>query len=236
MKTLLYTAACWPSEAEARAKLWIFLKSCSKFGHTPALYGMGRGFSGYRDILMERQLEFLKTVPKDYTHLLFTDAWDGMMLAPMTEIENKYQALGAPPVLVSAYFGLGNESDMSKYEGCFDESLYYRYPNRGGYMGEREALIDAFEKMIACGDATGDDCFLWYRGWREGWLRPQLDSNCMIFQVTDADCSFDSEEGVLLNTRTNTHPCVLHLSGGYTDQVTGKDAVMKPWAERLGIL
>src|SRR3990167_6481458 len=175
MRTLLYTAACWPTEAEARSKLWIFLKSCEKFGHEPALYGMGRGFSGYRDILMERMLEYLKTIPNEWTHVMFTDSWDAMITGPMEEIETKYKGLGSPPILMSAYFGLGNESNMTPYERVFDEGCYYRYPNRGGFMGEREAVIAAFEKMVACGDPTGDDCFLWYRGYREGWLRPALD-------------------------------------------------------------
>lgn len=233
MKTLLYTAACWPSEEEARAKLWIFLKSCEKFGHQPALYGMGKGFSGYRDMLMERMLEYLKTVPSDYSHVLFTDSWDAMMTGTLDEIEWKYQQLGNPSMLVSAYFGLGNESDMAKYEGCFDQSLYYRYPNRGGFMGEREAVIDAFEKMMATEDGTGDDCFLWYRGWRECWLRPQLDSGCQIFQVTEEHCEVEGDR--LYNIITKTQPCVLHLSGGYTDQVTGKDDRMVPWAKRLGV-
>lgn len=40
----------------------------------------------------------------------------------------------------------------------------------------------------------------------------------------------------LMNVQTKTLPCVLHLAGGYTDQVAGKDRVMKPWAEKLEIL
>lgn len=236
MKTLLYTAACWPSEAEARAKLWIFLKSCTKWGHVPALYGMGKGFSGYRHMLMERMLDYLKTVPADYTHVLFTDSWDGMMLVLMAEIESKYQALGSPDVLMSAYFGLGNVSDLAPYEGMFDESKFYKYPNRGGYMGKLDAVIAGFERMVSCGDLTGDDCFLHYRGWREGWWRPKLDTECSIFQVTEEHCGVAANDGRLKNYVTGERPCVLHLSGGYTDQVTGKDERMIPWAKKLGIL
>lgn len=238
MKTLLYTAACWPSESEARSKLWIFLKSCEKFGHSPALYGMGRGFSGYRDVLMERMLEYLKTIPSEYSHVIFSDSWDAMMTGPMDEIESKYRDMGSPDVLMSAYFGLGNESDMSKYEGVFDETKHYKYPNRGGFMGRREAVIDAFEKMSSCGDATGDDCFLHYRGYREGWFRPMLDSECQIFHISDYHLSVeDTNNGPrAFNSYTSSNPCVVHLSGGYTDPATVKDAVMIPWAKRFGIL
>jgi hypothetical protein len=55
-----------------------------------------------------------------------------------------------------------------------------------------------------------------------------------VFQVTDNNTSV--EGGRLVNTATGGKPCVLHLAGGYTDQVTGKDRVMVPWAERLGVL
>ncbi len=151
-------------------------------------------------------------------------------------------------MLCSAYIGLGNESDMSKYVGCFDESIPYRYPNRGGYIAEIDYVIYAFGRMLSNDDLTGDDCMEWYRGWREGWFRPMLDSGCQIFQVSDVNAIVENRANVndfleygpqqtrLYNTVTRSNPCILHLSGGYTDQETGKDHVMIPWARALGIL
>jgi hypothetical protein len=162
----------------------------------------------------------------------------------------KYEAMGSPAFLASAYIGLGNESDMSKYAGCFDETIAYRYPNRGGYIATVQAAKLAFQMMVDMPNQTGDDCFNWYEGWREGWFRPALDSNCEIFQVSDmnAEVGFyvdmkypgmavnDATYPRLHNRVTKSNPCILHLSGGYTDPETGKDVVMVPWARNLGIL
>jgi hypothetical protein len=94
--------------------------------------------------------------------------------------------------------------------------------------------------MVDMPEQTGDDCFNWYEGWREGWFRPTLDSECQIFQVSDLNliCSNNPTPGTnrLLNTVTGSHPCILHLSGGYTDPETGKDEALKPWARALGII
>ena len=257
MKRMVLTAACWPSAEEAHRKLWIFIASCEKFGITPYFYGIGTPhFAGYRQMCLDMQLEYLKTVGQSYSHVLFTDSWDAFFTAPLDEIIAKYEAMGSPPILMSAYLGLGNESDMSKYEGCFDETKLYRYPNRGGYIAEIPAIISAFERMLAQPGLTGDDCFEYYRGWREGWFRPALDSECQIFQVTDENCEVGREHGPererievdgmrfarltphlrLYNRATDSYPCILHLSGGYSSQESGKDDRMIPWARRLGII
>ncbi len=246
MKLAVVTCAVFPTEEDARKKLWIYLRSCAKFNIEPMMYGTGRIFPNYKIMMLDWNLEYMKTIPKEYSHLLYSDSWDCFFCAPLDEIIEKYRAMGSPSILQSAYIGLGNESDMSKYVGCFDESIPYRYPNVGAFMGEREALIDAFQRMVDMPEQTGDNCFNVYTGWREGWFRPMLDSNCEIFQVSDVNAIVDSgflavpsakeKRPRLLNTTTGSHPCILHLSGGYTDQVTGKDHVMVPWARALWIL
>lgn len=239
MKTFVLTAGVWPTEEEARKKLWIFLESCKKFQIEPHLYGIGHGFPGYRHMMCEMQLEYLKSmVGKGYDTVLFSDGWDAFLARSLDTIEGKYREYGRPPVLVSAYFGLGNESDMSKYEDCFDQHIHYRFPNRGGYIGDLDAVIDGFEKMASCGDPTGDDCHLWYRGWKEKWFRPYLDYNCEIFQVSDENLAVGSngERTRLINTYTETEPCVIHISGGYTDSATGKDDRLIPWAKAAGVI
>ncbi len=239
MKLLVLTCGVFPTFRDVKEKLWIFFRSCEKFGIEPMTYGMGETFPGYRQMMLDMQLRALKMLPKQFSHVLFTDGWDAFFCAPLEEIISKYKAMGAPPILCSAYIGLGNESDMSKYAGCFDESIPYRYPNRGGYLAEIPAIIEAFTRMLAQDGLTGDDCMEWYRGWREGWFRPKLDSNCEIFQVSDVNAKVkEFHEGGprLYNTVTRRMPCILHLSGGYTDQVTGKDHVMVPWARALGVI
>lgn len=246
MKLAVLTCAVWPTMEEVKRKLWIFLASYRKFASKSYqglfAYGVGREFPGYKTMMLDWQLEWLKqyrnSMLATYTHVLFSDGWDAMFTSNIDEIEQKYQDMGSPEFLASAFHQLGNVSDAdAQYPNCFDSRVYNRYPNRGGYIGEIGAVIDAFERMVALPRQTGDDCFNWYDLWARGWS-PMLDSECRIFQVSDGDCTVDTSEGGrrLLNRRTDTHPCVLHLSGGYTDQVTGKDHVMEPWARRLGII
>lgn len=246
MKLAVLTCAAFPTEEEARRKLWIFLRSCEKFGIDPILYGIGTPqFQGYKRMMLDMQLEALWNLPAGTTHVLFTDGWDAFFTTGLEEIMQKYDRMGSPPFLASAYIGLGNESDMSKYEGCFDETIPYRYPNRGGYIAELRKAIYAFERMVDMPEQTGDDCFNWYESWREGWFRPKLDSGCEIFQVSDLNAKIEAhldcinpkdEFPRLRNTLTGSLPCILHLSGGYGDPETGKDDRLKPWARALGII
>lgn len=241
MRLMILTAAVFPSEADARQKMWIFLKSAEKAGVPAAamhLYGVGRRFGGYRHMKLECQLDYLKEHAGDgYSHVLYHDGWDGMFTGPLNEIIQKYESLGSPPMLSSASTGLGNvPSPGADYAGCFADSVLYRYPCVGGYMAEYKHIVEMFERMLILPRQTGDDCFNWYDGWQEGWFRPMLDSECRIFQVTDDNCGVSPGNGRLANYHTGSQPCILHLSGGYTDQVTGKDAAMIPWATKLGVI
>lgn len=241
VRLMVLTAAVFPSEAEARSKMWIFLKSAEKAGVPKEdlhLYGVGRGFGGYRHMKLECQLDYLKEHRHEgYTHVLYHDGWDGMFTGHLAEVLAKYQGMGNPPMLSSASTGLGNvPAPGADYPNCFDETILYRYPCVGGYISEYGHIIDMFERMLQLPRQTGDDCFNWYDAWQEGWFRPQLDSACRIFQVTADNTEVQGCPGRLANTVTGQQPCLFHLSGGYTDQVTGKDHVMVPWAKRLGVI
>lgn len=231
MGVKVLTCGVFPDMETVRKKMWIFFASCKKFGIEPEVYGVGRVFPGYIIMKLEWQLEALKQLEDEY--VLYTDGWDAFFAAGLDEVWEKYTQMGKPPLLSSAFFQLGNCSDAEgEYPGCWDHILY-RYPNVGGWMGERKLMIEMFERMLKLPRRTGDDCFSWYDAWQEGWFRPQLDSNCYIFQVSNYNLS--AEDGRLINTATATEPCVIHISGGYTDQVTGKDAALLPWAQLAGV-
>ncbi len=243
MKLCVLTCAVFPTEADARKKMWIFLKSCEKAGVPKEdlhLYGTGHGFPGYKYMKLDMQLAYLKErLAGNYSHVLYTDGWDAFFTGSLAEVVSKYEAMGSPQMLSSACWQLGNESRMDPYQGCFSETDRYRYPCVGGYLAEVPHIIEMFERMLTLPRQTGDDCFNWYDGWQEGWFRPMLDSKCEIFQVTDDHCVATKTQDLsvrLFNTHTGEEPCILHLSGGYTDQVTGKDAAMIPWAVKLGVI
>lgn len=236
MKLAVITCAVFPSEEDARRKLWIYLRSCEKFGVEPLLYGVGRTFPGYRIMKLDWQLEYLKEIQNDYSHVLYSDSWDCFFTASLSEIIRKYVTMGSPPVLYSAYLGLGNESHMESYAGCFDESKVYRFPNVGGYIAEIPAIIEAFEGMLRQPVQTGDDCFNLYWAIRDYGFRPSIDSNCEIFQVSDVNAIIPMGYKRVFNTVTNSTPCILHLSGGFSHPDSGKDEALKPWARALNII
>src|SRR3990167_11517544 len=115
MKLMILTCAVFPTEADARQKMWIFLRSAEKAGVPKEdlhLYGIGRGFPGYNAMMLDYQVEYLRQHRGDrYTHVLFTDGWDAFFTAPIHEIVHKYETMGCPPILVAAFFQLGNVSD-----------------------------------------------------------------------------------------------------------------------------
>jgi hypothetical protein len=247
MKLMVLTCSVYP-ESEYRKKLRIFIKSCEKYGIEPHFYGVGQPWTIYRHIKLEMQLEYLKEHGQSFTHVLYTDGQDALFTAGLDEIVAKYEAMGSPSILTSAYTGF---ADTSAPEGFGTERL--RYPHVGGHLSEIPAIIDAFERMLKLPNQTSDDSFNWRDAWLEGWFRPAIDSTCQIFQVTDEHCVVANLEDYrpeyeqagaldsfqpkrLFNTHTKTTPCILHLSGGYTDPETGKDAAMIPWAKKLGVI
>lgn len=236
MNLAILSPAVFPSMEIALHKLRFFLLSCERFGINPHLYGIGtKQFPGYRRMKIELPLIHLATL-SHYSHILYTDSWDVLFTGPLEEIQSKYERMGSPPLLQSAFYQLGNVSnEAERYPGCFDPSIHYRYPNCGGFMGELDCIRAGLERMKDSYPQYGDDCFMHYDAWKEGWWRPILDSNCDIFQVR-------SEENTVMaghrihNQLTGSFPCILHLSGGYASQTTGRDADMQPWAERLGLI
>ncbi len=170
-----------------------------------------------------------------YTHVLYSDGQDALILAGLDEIQSKYRNMGSPPILASASHQLGNVSEEEKqYPGVFPNFGKYRYPQVGGTLAEIPALIEAYESMMLNPSTTSDDCFLHYDAVRDGVYKPRLDSECSVFQVTDEDCVI--EGGRVHNRHTGSEPCVWHIPGGYSDWATGKDYRMVPVARSLGII
>ena len=261
MNLCITTCAVFP-EDQVQSRLRIFLASAQKAmgkRQYPVIpYGIGERWTIYRDIKLTKQLAHLKSdVMRTFSHILYSDGSDAFFCGPIDEIVTKYEDMGSPSLLVSASHHLANVSDEQKqYPGAFEHDTKYCYPHVGGWIGEKDAMIAAFERMELEENKTSDDCFSWFDAWRDGWFRPQLDSKCEIFQVTDEDCivgnlhgsehnlPIETEAGRfhslnvhqrLENTHTGTNPCILHMAGGYHDPVHGKDYAIEPWAKRLGI-
>jgi hypothetical protein len=237
MKILYLGIAVWPSWEIAKQKMWIWLKSTERFGFDFKYYGVGIDhWPGYRHQKVETQLEWLKSQDlHEYTHILYTDCADCLMLGPPSEIEEKYKEMGEPPVLLSAAHYLGNVSDGERYPVFEQTKDRYRYPCCGGYLMEKDWVFKYLQTAHDDFPDVGDDCFILYDMIQSGWLPTVMDTGCQIWQLRDLEnCEV---QGLRLRNRvTGTHPSLLHMSGGYASQENFKDDMMTPVAKMLGVL
>lgn len=236
MNLLVDGPAYWPTEEIARNKVWLYLKSCDKFGIQPLLYGIGcTQFQGETPMRISGQIETLQIAKRnyEYTHVLFTDLWDVMFVAPLDEIIEKYKNMGAPHCLIGGASRNMNVHPDNLYDDRFDQSKRYRYMTPSFYIAEIPYILEAFSRMEC--KTTHDQSPDFMKGWIEGWFRPMIDSNCEIFGIDDDN--YCMRDGRVFNMHTGTYPSVFHARGGdYVDPETGRDHLLLPWAKRLGIV
>lgn len=240
MKILPMAPACWATKEIAEKKIWLYLTSCRKFGIEPKLYGTGMDrYEGSGWIRMDAMLAAVKEVDRsEFTHVLYTDAWDLLFTVGLDEITMKYERFGCPPMLMAAGVGT-NVNDLDAYLDVeLDDTKFYRYPAQAAYIAEIGYLVDAFERMDK--SRKHDETYAYMKAWKEEWFRPVLDHQCEIFQDHPDHCrvvnGWDKGQRRLYNEQTDTYPCTLHFGGGFTDQETGKDERIIPWAKELVII
>ena len=240
IKIMYLGIAVWPSWEIAERKMWLWRKSIDRFGYRFFYYGVGtQHWPGYRKQKVEFPLEHLKKHGwGDYTHILYTDCCDCLMLAPMGEIERKYEVMGRPPMLVSGAPVLENVDDPSRYPAINPTKMPFGYPHVGGYLMEAQIYVDYLQLLHDRYLTYGDDCFALYDAITDCSIDPMIDTECLIWMVRGEEQLTIANHGGkrILNTTTMTFPAIWHNSGGYADPVTYRDELMKPMAERLGIL
>jgi hypothetical protein len=235
--------------------IWMLRTTADQFGYSLRPYGLGQTYAGWVDIKINKLRAEAETCPT--SHILYTDARDAFFLAGPEEVAEKYNAMGAPPLLLSAQcdvFGSYAES----YEGIdWDMSKVFRYVGTPGMLCEARALQDALEYMqnsVIAGtwpkDMPDDDPPWWNRYMKEWPGMVKLDTDCSIFMNAGSHIeggmwervlsieSVDSLSGLpihrVANHITKTLPCVLHFNGGSSDALTGKWQDIKPYWQALG--
>lgn len=185
--------------------------SAHRVGINPIYFGLGKPWSSWR----ERLKEALAVLPSiETTHVLMTDAFDALFICGESEIIDAYNRAGAPPLLLSAERDCWPDTSIA---GDFPQfEVPWRYPNGGGWMGERQYLIDYIPQVLECGDSENDQ-ELWARAFLLGMLPgAKLDHWCRVFQTVSGsarDLHWVQSQGRMLNDRTGTYPCVVHWNG-----------------------
>lgn len=231
----------WTTTEEAYRKCWLYLKSMEKFNIPKENwhpYGIGRSYCGSTAMRSLGQMEFLKQVSGNFTHVLCTDAWDVLFTAPYTEPMEKYAAMGHPPMLIAAGKREGGIFNMmgtgEPYYDLFDIDKPYPFPSTF-HMGEIPFILDRLERMNKAVPNTHDESLMYAEAFRNGLLdKSMLDTGCCIFQ--EKGHLLEVKDGRLYNAATDSYPCVAHMADGWTSQETGKDHIVEPWAKRLEII
>jgi hypothetical protein len=158
--------------------------------------------------------KYLKTLT-DYTHFLYTDAWDTFALGSPKELQRKMPG----GLLISAEracYPYGEwEAEYPKHESP------WHFVNGGGWCGEIKAFIKLYEENPPTTELN-DQVYLsrqFLNRFREGWIH--LDYECHIFQTIafcpESDFVFGSlyydEVPGIYNVVTKQKPLFFHGNG-----------------------
>jgi hypothetical protein len=230
--------------------IWMLTHTAERFNVPLWPYGMGGTYAGWIDVKVHRILaECDKLMAAGYSHLLYMDGRDTMLMSTIEEVLEKYERIyGAPPMLMSAQ----PEIFMS-YEKYYNLDLYptaeelghpYCYPGSPLYMGEVSYIRDCLLWMLGQnwdGQMPDDDPAWWRRfdNERQDELqsgRIKFDHGCEIFQNSGWRIGSDLaiKEGRVFNTLTHSWPVVIHWDGGYSHHLSGKWQALQQYWKALG--
>ena len=227
MKLAVITPCIYPN----MFPIHYLLQSCQNHGVPIQTYGVGKQYADWRNMLEHHTIPHMNNLVQDgYTHVLYVDGIDSLFVAGLTEVATKYTRAGSPTILMSA--------DSDPPRGLVQDKFYllgpWKYLNAGGYIGSIPHIIKMWKQLSEDFPDEGN-----YQRWLEiSYPSPHplyLDVGCEIFQPMDGNTSVMPMGRRVLNTITNSWPCILHFRGGYCDPKTGRDERMKPWVDALSM-
>jgi len=228
--------------------IWMMRISADRFGVQLRPYGLGKDtvYDGWTDIKIKRLRQEAITCPT--SHILYSDARDAWFLAGPEEIAEKYNALGCPPLMLSAQCDIfGTYANF--YEGLpWDTTKRFPYIGTPGQLCEAKALADALgwmqEHYHLGNDDHGlpdDDPAWWLEYMRAHPGEVKLDHECAIFMNCGSYIPegmfpgvLDIKDGRVYNKLTKQWPCILHFNGGSSHALYGKWPDLEQYWTALG--
>lgn len=204
MKLCIFT-----SEYEGNTpSLALLRESCARVGVTLHTYGQGP-WPGWLAGKTRDGIAFLESVAGDFTHAMWVDGFDSLVLAPPQIIERTYEGL-TDRVIVASELNCWPLSELSEQ---FPVREGKRFVNAGGYMGPIPLLIQEMQKVIGCCGPHENDQYGWSLRYLEAWPRIQLDTKSLLWRsMSDPDDGGPS--------------CVRHWNG----QVPGREEFWRKYA------
>jgi hypothetical protein len=204
-------------------------RSCDYFSSELRVLGEGQKWSGFqmKDRLL---LEFLRTL-KSNDIILFTDAYDAMLMSGASEIEARFREF-QHPLVFSCEKRCWPRADRARH---FPNSSPWRFLNSGGFIGHAGYIRELLDRHRAQDLLGGQYQWSNQAYWIEVYCRdPQaivLDSQCVIFQTlayTDFLTELEFVGGRWKNRITGTFPSHLHFNGKEGERFLR--LVAKSWA------
>lgn len=184
------------------------------FDYTLTVDPLWRGWASK----MNGFIDIAYSLPDEYTHLMFIDASDVVLLAGPDEVMERYSAFNHPWIYAAEPFIWSPRSFQP--EDYPTPDMIYRYLNAGASIGEIGHLRHWFNlwprpKSLPRGDQD------WIAGrFLEYWPNAiKLDTNCELFQCLcgsqiEPDPYVRVGVGKVYNRITGTNPLIIHHNGG----------------------
>lgn len=208
---LCILSACY--EQPKRAALLV--ESCRQENMPLVLCGGGWWTGDFLEQKIRAARDKMLTV--QYSHVLWTDGFDSFLVPGFgAQIQSVYEnALFSPPLVLSAEkncFPDPQKADLYPYT-----TSPWKYVNAGGWLGERNYLIDVLTRMLEL-ETTKDDQRIWTNWYLNRWLPGSvLDTDCEIFQTmwgAEKNEIVVNQFGQVVNWGSETNPLVIHFNGG----------------------
>jgi len=148
----------------------------------------------------------------NFTHIMFVDARDVVLLAPPGQVLKRFLEFYRPWVC-GAEVNLWPVDSFPR-DVFPKSSTCWRFLNSGAYVANREHLLACFEKWPDIPDEADDQRWLASR-FLENPDDILLDTGCKLIQnMCGSDHLIYMEYGRAYNMLTHTEPLIIHFNGG----------------------
>ncbi|EDW19270.1 procollagen-lysine,2-oxoglutarate 5-dioxygenase [Drosophila mojavensis] len=172
---------------------------------------------GYKINLLRKAVEELKDA--EDTIILFTDSYDVVFTAPLTEILEKFKESGAKVLFSAEKYCWPDKSLADSYPAVGAKES--RYLNSGAFIGYAPQVVELLKEEI---EDTGDDQLYYTKIFldeaKRAKLNIKLDTQSRLFQSLNGaqndvklEVDLDSNQGVLQNIDFLTTPAIIHGNG-----------------------
>jgi hypothetical protein len=192
-----------------------YKKSAEAHGFKPHILGLKENRSaGHSNskfgIKLKYLLKYVKSL-KENDIVLFTDAWDVIIVEDCSEIIRKYKSFKKDIVIGAEKYCWPDWFLFYKFN-CFDAP--FPYLNSGGIIGKAGIIKDLLEEYYKGEDAI-DDQRLWTKIYLENKSKIGLDEKAEIFLNT---CWVKHNNIIYKDNRlyykeTKTFPSIIHING-----------------------